>query len=68
MKGTKGGLGLPRSLGFFGGQTDLHHLLAVFLSLSFGKIEVPENVQHALVLALYERVKGANPVASRLVG
>ena len=30
-----------------------------------GKIEVPENVQHTLVLALYERVKEPNLVTSR---
>jgi hypothetical protein len=65
LKGIKESLGLPRSFGFLGGQPDLHHLLAVFHSLLFGKIEVPENVQHALVRAFYERVKGPNLVTSR---
>ena len=59
------GQALLRSLDFFGGQPNLHHLLAVFLSLLFGKIDVPENVQHTLVLALYKRVEGANSVTSR---
>ncbi len=57
LKGIKGRQGLPRSLGFFGRQPNLHHLLAVFHSLLFGKIEVPENVQHTFVPALYERVQ-----------
>ena len=48
---------LPRLLATFVEQPDLHHLLAIFHSLLFGKIEVPEHVQHTFVLALYERVK-----------
>jgi hypothetical protein len=56
---------LPRSLDLFGVQSNLHYLLTVFYSLMFGKIEVPENVQHTPVLALYERVKEPNPVPSR---
>src|SRR5919199_206968 len=50
--------------GFLGVQSNFHHLLAFFHSLSFRKIEVPENVQHTLVLPLYKRVKGPNPVTS----
>jgi hypothetical protein len=33
----------------------------------FGKIQVPKNVQHMLVLALYERVEEPNPVTSRFL-
>ena len=66
MKRIKGGLGfLARSLDLFGGQPKLHYLLTVFHSLMLGKIEVPQNVQHTLVRALYERVKEPNPVTSR---
>jgi hypothetical protein len=66
LKGIKGGLGfLPRSLDLFGGQPNLHYLLTVFHSLMLWKIEVPQNVQHPLVLALHERVKETNPVTSR---
>jgi hypothetical protein len=63
LKGIKGGLGfLPRSLDLFGGQPDLHYLLTVIHPLMLWKIEVPQNVQHPLVLALYERSKEPNPV------
>jgi hypothetical protein len=48
---------LPRSLAFLVEQPDLHHLLAILHSLLFGKIEVPQNVEHAFVPGLYERVK-----------
>jgi hypothetical protein len=48
---------LPRALAFFVEQPDLHHLLAIFNSLLFGKIEVPQNTEHAFVRALYGRVK-----------
>ena len=43
---------LPRSLAFLVEQPDLHHLLAIFHSLLFGKIEVPEHVEHTFVPAL----------------
>jgi hypothetical protein len=57
LKGIKGDQRLPRSLGFFGRQANLHHLLSVFHSLLFGKIEVPQNVEHTFVPALHERIK-----------
>jgi hypothetical protein len=59
--------GLVRSLGFLGGQSNFHTLGAVFSSLLFGKIEVPQNVQHTLVLAHHERVKEPNPIITRFV-
>jgi hypothetical protein len=51
-RGSRLGL-LPRSLAFFVALPDLHHLLAIFHSLLFGKIEVPEHVEHTFVPAFY---------------
>src|SRR4028118_1193894 len=58
---------LPRSLAFFVEWPDLHHLLPIFHSLLFGKIEGPENVEHTPVFALYGRANRPTPVPSRFV-
>jgi hypothetical protein len=53
---------LPWSSQFFRGQPDLHELDATLPKLSFGKIQITQNIQHTGVLALHEREKGLNPL------
>ena len=60
--GHNRGANLARSLGFLGGQPNFHTLGAVFSSLLFRKIEVPQNVQHSRVLTHHECVEVPNSI------
>ena len=50
-----------------GRKLDLHVLCASFFVLLFGKIEMPEEFQHALVLAHHQRVEVPYPLGTRYV-
>jgi hypothetical protein len=50
-----------------GCQLNLHVLGAFFFVLLSGKIQMPKEFQHALVLAHHHRVEGPNSVGTRYV-